>query len=102
MRIAENAAVLVFLIYLKHIDNHGFCIRFRYSSTLFIQWIKRDVSNRYDTVVTPPLNMSVCFCGAISDSGMAKYTFGFDQNTMTIHSPNERSVIANLIMIGKI
>ena len=38
MRIAENAAVLVFLIYLKHIDNHGFCIRFRCSSTLFIQW----------------------------------------------------------------
>ena len=38
MRIAENAAVFVLLIYLKHIDNHGFCIRFRCSSTLFIQW----------------------------------------------------------------
>lgn len=66
------------------------------------QWIKCDVSNRYDTVVTPPLNMSACFCGSISDSGMAKYAFGFDQNLMTIYCPNGGSVIANLIMIGKI
>ena len=28
----------VFLIYLKNIDNRGFCIRFRSLSTLFIQW----------------------------------------------------------------
>ena len=32
----------VFLIYLKNIDNRGFCIRFRSLSTLFKQWGSQD------------------------------------------------------------
>ena len=35
---ADDVVDSVFLIYLKYIDNSGFCIRFRCSSTLFIQW----------------------------------------------------------------
>lgn len=69
---------------------------------LIIQWIKCDVSSRDETVVTPPLNMSACLCGIVSDSGMAKYSFGFNQNSMTLYSPNSGSTIANLVMIGKI
>ncbi len=69
---------------------------------LILQWIQLNVSNRDETVVTPPLNMSACFCGIVSDSGMARYSFGFNQNLMTIYCSNENSVIANLVMIGKI
>lgn len=69
---------------------------------LIIQWIKLDISNRSETVVTPPLNMSACLCGIVSDSGTAKYAFGFNQNSMTLYSPNSGSTIANLVMIGKI
>lgn len=45
----------VFLIYLKNIDNRGFCIRFRSLSTLFIQWVTSSMpSNQtYDTVSFP-------------------------------------------------
>ena len=35
---ADDMVDSVFLIYLKNIDNLGFCIRFRSLSTLFIQW----------------------------------------------------------------
>lgn len=66
------------------------------------QWIKLNVSNRDETVVTPSLNMSACFCGIISDSGEARFPFGFNQNLMVIYSPNSGSTIANLVMIGKI
>lgn len=68
----------------------------------FEQWIKYDVSNRTSTVITPPLNMSTCFCGAASDAGMACYSFGFDQSSMTLYSPNSDSTLCNIIMIGKI
>ena len=75
---------------------------FGYQIPTVEQWIKCDVSSRYETVVTPPLNMSACLCGIVSDSGMAKYAFGFNQNSMTLYSPNSGSTIANLVMIGKI
>ena len=40
----------VFLIYLKNIDNRGFCIRFRSLSTLFIQWVFSAQENTFNKV----------------------------------------------------
>nr|DAL29445.1 MAG TPA_asm: hypothetical protein [Caudoviricetes sp.] len=71
MRIAENAAVLVFLIYLKHIDNHGFCIRFRCSSTLFIQWgVTTYNSNPNGQVIIPAISFNSFFAGVVVDRGI--------------------------------
>ena len=66
------------------------------------QWGKYDVSGKTSTVITPPLNMSACFCGVTGDAGMACYSFGFDQNIMTLYSSNHSSTLCNLIMVGKI
>jgi hypothetical protein len=60
------------------------------------------MSNKDFTVITPPLNMNTCFCGTVSDAGMARYSFGFDQNRMILYSPKSGSTFCNLITVGKI
>ena len=85
-----------------NIAQNGYLCLGSFLGGLIIQWIKYDVSNRTSTVITPPLNMSTCFCGAASDAGMACFSFGFDQSSMTLYSPNSGSTLCNIIMVGKI
>lgn len=85
-----------------HIANNGYVCLGSFFGGLIIQWIKCDLSRRDSTTITPPLNMNTCFCGTASDAGMARYSFGFDQNRMTLYSPNSSSTFCNLIMVGKI
>lgn len=85
-----------------HIANNGYVCLGSFFGGLIIQWIKCDLSRRDSTTITPPLNMNTCFCGTVSDAGMARYSFGFDQNSMTLYSPNSSSTFCNLIMVGKI
>lgn len=86
MRIAENAAVLVFLIYLKHIDNHGFCIRFRCSSTLFIQWglyVKKTTA--VEKLVLPVT--STFLQGCVTDGGDGNNSYGLDDR-LNVYGPS--------------
>lgn len=85
-----------------HIADNGYVCLGSFFGGLIIQWIKCDLSRRDSTTITPPLNMNTCFCGTASDAGMARYSFGFDQNRMTLYSPNSSSTFCNLIMVGKI
>jgi hypothetical protein len=85
-----------------HIADNGYVCLGSFFGGLIIQWIKCDLSRRDSTTITPPLNMNTCFCGTASDAGMARYSFGFDQNRMTLYGPNSSSTFCNLIMVGKI
>ena len=59
MRITDDMVNTVFLIYLKYIDNSGFCIRFRCSSTLFIQWGRDSEDKATDFTVNLNIAMTV-------------------------------------------
>lgn len=85
-----------------HIADNGYVCLGSFFGGLIIQWGKYDMSNKDFTVITPPLNMNTCFCGTVSDAGMARYSFGFDQNRMILYSPKSGSTFCNLIAVGKI
>ena len=85
-----------------NIAQNGYVCLGSFFGGLIIQWGKYDMSNKDFTVITPPLNMNTCFCGTVSDAGMARYSFGFDQNRMILYSPKSGSTFCNLITVGKI
>ena len=102
---ADDVVDSVFLIYLKYIDNSGFCIRFRCSSTLFIQWGR----NSSDTMIGFPIAFSVapiiigCHWGTHSDVNVVTNSdLGQSEkyNTYLLHSNYDGTVLVNWIAIG--
>ena len=102
---ADDVVDSVFLIYLKYIDNSGFCIRFRCSSTLFIQWGR----NSSDTMIGFPIAFSVppiiigCHWGEYADVNVVtKNNLGQSEkyNICFLHSNYDGTVLVNWIAIG--
>lgn len=74
---ADDMVDSVFLIYLKYIDNYSFLIRFKYSSTLFIQWGMVTYTSSPDgQVIATPVAFSTFFAGVVTDMGIKWNTGG--------------------------
>lgn len=68
---------------------------------LIIQWVYCVITGISQYKVSPPITMSRCLNGVISDHGMGRYSFGFDPDTLIISGPGVSSdTRCHLIIIG--
>lgn len=75
---ADDMVDSVFLIYLKNIDNRGFCVRFRLLSTLFKQWgdFGSNTANNSETTL-PIAFASELYVVVITDTASNGYPLSY-------------------------
>lgn len=95
---ADDMVDSVFLIYLKNIDNRGFCIRFRSLSTLFIQWGMILLKNGKGEIILPiSANNIACI---LQHCGVSPQYNAID-NSMKIYSSMSNPETISFIAITK-
>ena len=71
------------------------------STCSYTQWVYCVITGISQYKVSPPITMSRCLNGVISDHGMGRYPFGFDPDTLIISGPGVSSdTRCHLIIIG--